>query len=196
MHSKDLRIFSRIIFMWTHQKWSRWMRMLSPRGNSLMLLGLRLIFEKRRRSEIIGMRRLGCVEMVAKDSIVAGFMTTMNHRLQASRFGVMFLVLSECLPSLKCPSTLRADMSNLDSERLEVTTNNPAAQVYTGYWLNTPRKQAHGGPSLNYTKWSAVAIEQEGYIDAINTPEWGVDQIYYPGKDYEWSSTYRFSVVH
>lgn len=61
--------------------------------------------------------------------------------------------------------------------RLDVTTNNPAVQVYTGFWLDTPRKEVHGGPTLNYTKWSAVAIEQEGYIDAINTPEWGVDQI-------------------
>ena len=49
--------------------------------------------------------------------------------------------------------------------------------MYTGYWLNTPRKLVHGGPDVNYTKWSAVAIEQEGYIDAINTPDWGVDQI-------------------
>lgn len=63
------------------------------------------------------------------------------------------------------------------TRRLDVTTSNPAVQVYTAYWLNTPRKLVHGGPSLNYTKWSAVAIEQEGYIDAINTPEWGVDQI-------------------
>ena len=61
--------------------------------------------------------------------------------------------------------------------RLDVTTDNPAVQVYTGYWLDTPRKVVHGGPDVNYTKWSAVAIEQEGYIDAINTPEWGVDQI-------------------
>ena len=53
-------------------------------------------------------------------------------------------------------------------------------QVYTGYWLDTPRKVVHGGPDVNYTKWSAVAIEQEGYIDAINTPEWGVDQICEP----------------
>ena len=61
--------------------------------------------------------------------------------------------------------------------RLDVSTNNPAAQVYTGNWLNTPRKVAHGGPTLKYTSHSAVAIEQEGYIDAINTPEWSVDQI-------------------
>ena len=102
---------------------------------------------------------------------------------------------------------------------MEITTNQPAVQVYTGYWLDTPRKAVHGGPDVNYTKWSAVAIEQEGYIDAINTPEWGVDQICeptriqivlcgriltlssrgvlldYPGKDYEWESVYRFSTV-
>ncbi|KAM5537708.1 hypothetical protein V8D89_008621 [Ganoderma adspersum] len=78
---------------------------------------------------------------------------------------------------------------------LDVTTDNPAVQVYTGFWLDTPRKAVHGGPAVNYTKWSAVAIEQEGYIDAINTPEWGVDQIYYPGKDYEWESVYKFSTV-
>ena len=98
--------------------------------------------------------------------------------------------------------------------RLDVTTNNPAVQVYTAYWLDTPRKQVHGGPSLNYTKWSAVAIEQEGYIDAINTPEWDVDQICepqhsvepmnnvangsntdYPGRDFHWDTKYKFSTV-
>ncbi|PIL36318.1 hypothetical protein GSI_00006 [Ganoderma sinense ZZ0214-1] len=44
----------------------------------------------------------------------------------------------------------------------------------------------HGGPDVNYTRWSVVAIEQEGYIDAINTQKWDVDQIYRsrPGKEY------------
>ncbi|KAJ3480513.1 hypothetical protein NLI96_g8289 [Meripilus lineatus] len=88
--------------------------------------------------------------------------------------------------------TLWSDVSGI---KLDITTNQPAVQVYTAYWLNTPRKVVHGGPDLNYTSWTAVAIEQEGYIDAINTPEWGVDQIYYPGKDFEWSSTYKFSTV-
>lgn len=62
-------------------------------------------------------------------------------------------------------------------DRLDITTNNPATQVFTAYWLDLPRKRVHGGPLLNYTSFSAVAIEQEGYIDAINTPEWNVDQI-------------------
>ena len=97
--------------------------------------------------------------------------------------------------------------------------------MFTAYWLNTPRKEVHGGPSLTYGSFSAVAIEQEGYIDAINTPEWGVNQICKsklniecqthfrhifpfsvltlgfactdgPDRDFEWSSTYKFSVVH
>jgi hypothetical protein len=43
--------------------------------------------------------------------------------------------------------------------------------------LQIPRKVVHGGPSLIYDKFSGIAIEPEGYIDAINNPEWGVDQI-------------------
>ncbi|KAH8094474.1 galactose mutarotase-like protein [Cristinia sonorae] len=89
--------------------------------------------------------------------------------------------------------TLWSDVSGI---KLDITTNNPAVQVYTAYWLNTPRKAVHGGPNTTYSSFSAVAIEQEGYIDAINTPEWGIDQIYGPGRDFEWSSTYKFSVVH
>ncbi|EKM58454.1 uncharacterized protein PHACADRAFT_252787 [Phanerochaete carnosa HHB-10118-sp] len=85
--------------------------------------------------------------------------------------------------------------SDVSGIRVDITTNNPATQVYTGYWLDTPRKKVHGGPSLNYTSYSAVAIEQEGYIDAINTPEWGVNQIYGPDRDYTWSTTYKFSTV-
>ncbi|KAG8696432.1 hypothetical protein FRC08_007153 [Ceratobasidium sp. 394] len=79
--------------------------------------------------------------------------------------------------------------------KLEVTSNQPVAQVYTGNWLGTTRKAVHGGPSLLYDKYSAVAIELEGYVDAINNPEWNVDQIYYPGRNFKWATTYKFSVV-
>ncbi|KAG5638973.1 hypothetical protein H0H81_008193 [Sphagnurus paluster] len=71
-------------------------------------------------------------------------------------------------------TSLWSDRSGI---RVDISTNQPAVQVYTSYWLNTPRKETHGGPTLNYGRWSAVAIEQEGYIAAINTPEWNVDQI-------------------
>ncbi|KAJ8502174.1 hypothetical protein ONZ45_g11890 [Pleurotus djamor] len=85
--------------------------------------------------------------------------------------------------------------SDLSGIKVDISTNQPATQVYTSFWMNTPRKLVHGGPSLNYSKWSAVAIEQEGYLDAINTPEWGVDQIYHPQRPFFWSSTYKFSTV-
>ena len=99
-------------------------------------------------------------------------MTVRRLRSLASPSGVTYLA-SGMLSSLR---VLRALLNNKPS-RLDITTNQPATQVYTAYWLNTPRKVVHGGPTLNYTSFSAVAIEQEGYIDAINTPEWNVDQI-------------------
>lgn len=61
--------------------------------------------------------------------------------------------------------------------RVDISTNQPAVQVYSSFWMNLPRKVIHGGPNVNYTKWSGLAVEQQGYVDAINTPEWGVDQI-------------------
>ncbi|PFH49359.1 hypothetical protein AMATHDRAFT_76218 [Amanita thiersii Skay4041] len=71
-------------------------------------------------------------------------------------------------------TSLWSDRSGI---KVDITTDQPAVQVYTAYWLNLPRKVIHGGPDKNYTKWAGVAIEQQGYVDAINTPEWGVDQI-------------------
>ncbi|KAH8101646.1 galactose mutarotase-like protein [Phellopilus nigrolimitatus] len=86
--------------------------------------------------------------------------------------------------------------STLSGIRLDVTTDQRALQFYSGNTVDQPRKAVHGGPALNYTRWSTLVLEQQNYIDAINTPEWGVDEIYGPGRDFEWSSTYNFSVVH
>lgn len=61
--------------------------------------------------------------------------------------------------------------------RLDITSNQPVVQIYTGNWLAIPRKAVHGGPDLTYDPYSAIAIEPEGYVDAINNPAWGVDQI-------------------
>ncbi|KAF8198532.1 galactose mutarotase-like protein [Pholiota molesta] len=85
--------------------------------------------------------------------------------------------------------------SNVSGIRVDITTNQPVVIVYSSFWLNTPRKEIHGGPTLNYGPSSAVAIEQQGYIAAINTPEWGIDQIYHPERDYEWTSEYKFSAA-
>ncbi|TFK23498.1 galactose-1-epimerase [Coprinopsis marcescibilis] len=79
--------------------------------------------------------------------------------------------------------------------RLDMATNQDAVQVYSAYWMNTSRKEAHGGPDLKYGKWSGIAIEQQGHVAAINTPEWGIDHIYGPDRPYEWSTTYKFSTL-
>lgn len=63
------------------------------------------------------------------------------------------------------------------SNSVDVTTSDPVVQVYSGNGLNIPRKKIHGGPSLNYSQYSAIVVEQEGYIAGINNPEWGQDQI-------------------
>jgi aldose 1-epimerase len=57
-----------------------------------------------------------------------------------------------------------------------------------------PRKASQGGPSKHYPDYSCVVIEQEGWIDAINNPQWHQNQILSPGEEYKWSSDYIFSV--
>lgn len=74
-------------------------------------------------------------------------------------------------------TTLQGEKSGI---RLDITTNQDAVQVYSAYWLNTPRKAAHGGAELKYSSYGGIAIEQQGLVDAINTPEWGVDHIHDP----------------
>ncbi|RXW14850.1 hypothetical protein EST38_g11001 [Candolleomyces aberdarensis] len=71
-------------------------------------------------------------------------------------------------------TSLWSDASGI---RVDITSNQPAVQVYTSNWMNTVRKTHHGGAAKSYGKWSAVALEQQGYVAAVNTPEWGVDQI-------------------
>ncbi|KAJ7228515.1 galactose mutarotase-like protein [Mycena pura] len=84
--------------------------------------------------------------------------------------------------------------------KLEVTTNQPAVQIYTCNFIFNPqvpipRKADQGGPNEVYADHSCVVIEQESWIDAINNPEFGVNQIYGPSRPYNWESSYVFSVL-
>ncbi|KAJ7684030.1 galactose mutarotase-like domain-containing protein [Mycena rosella] len=84
--------------------------------------------------------------------------------------------------------------------KLDVTTNQPALQVYTcnGLFnpaLPIPRKVDQGGPDAVYGYHSCVVVEQESWIDGINHPEFPVNQIYGPDRTYSWESTYAFSVL-
>ncbi|TDL29404.1 galactose mutarotase-like protein [Rickenella mellea] len=83
--------------------------------------------------------------------------------------------------------------------RLDVTTNQAAVQIFTCNGIDPvaiPRKVDQGGPNTIYAGHSCLAIEQESWIDAINNPRWGIDQIYGPQRDYTWSSSYAFSVLN
>ncbi|KAJ7129517.1 galactose mutarotase-like protein [Mycena epipterygia] len=77
--------------------------------------------------------------------------------------------------------------------KLEVTTNQPALQIYTCNGLFNPALPI---TRKSFTPdHSCLVIEQESYIDAINNPEFGVNQIYGPSRPYNWESSYAFSVL-
>ncbi|KAF9269596.1 galactose mutarotase-like protein [Marasmius fiardii PR-910] len=81
--------------------------------------------------------------------------------------------------------------------KLDVTTDQQALQIYTCNGLDgtIPRKREQGGPGATYGQHSCLVIEQQSIIDAINNPEFGVDQIYGPNRTYEWEAVYKFSVL-
>jgi len=90
--------------------------------------------------------------------------------------------------------------SNLSGIKLDIFTNQPALQVYTcnGIFnasLPIPRKTTQGGPDSIYADHSCVVIENESLIDAINNPEFGVNQIFGPERAYDWESSYVFSTI-
>ncbi|KAJ7064962.1 galactose mutarotase-like protein [Mycena amicta] len=84
--------------------------------------------------------------------------------------------------------------SMVSGVKLTVNTDQPAVQVYTAS-LNMDRKEAHGGSKQQYGRDSTVAIEQEGWLDAINQPEWGQDQIYDAKREFTWNTEYRFGLL-
>ncbi|KAJ7204777.1 galactose mutarotase-like protein [Mycena pura] len=87
---------------------------------------------------------------------------------------------------------LRSESSGI---RLIFHTNQPAVQVYLAS-LDMPRKNVHGGAAKQYGPRSTVAIEHQGWLDAINNPQWGVNQIYDAKREFTWNTVYKFSVEH
>ncbi|KAL1725027.1 galactose mutarotase-like domain-containing protein [Schizophyllum commune] len=84
--------------------------------------------------------------------------------------------------------------------RLDVFTNQLALQIYScngeyNATNPTPRKNSQGGPDAYIEDHSCIVLEQESYLDAINNPEYGIDDIYGPDKPYFWHSSYVFSVI-
>ncbi|KAH9914489.1 galactose mutarotase-like domain-containing protein [Epithele typhae] len=106
-------------------------------------------------------------------------------------------------PSVSSPFSIWSTNSGI---KLEVVTNQPALQIYSCNGIFSaadpvPRKAAQGGNATDpaasavYENHSCVVLEQESFLDAINNPEFGVDQIYGPARPYFWHASYRFSVL-
>ena len=73
---------------------------------------------------------------------------------------------------------------------LQVFTNEPGIQVYTGNFLDASFVGKHG---YRYPKHSAVCMETQHYPDSPNHPEWPSTWLE-SGKRYDSHCVYRFSV--
>jgi len=73
---------------------------------------------------------------------------------------------------------------------LQVFTNEPGIQVYTGNFLDASFAGKHG---YRYPKHSAVCLETQHYPDSPNRPEWPSAWLE-PGKKYSSHCVYKFSV--
>src|SRR5690606_24607985 len=74
---------------------------------------------------------------------------------------------------------------------LEVYTNEPGMQVYTGNMLDGSRS---GKENVPYAKQTAVCLETQHFPDAPNKPHWPTT-VLEPGEQYASTCIYRFSVV-
>lgn len=80
---------------------------------------------------------------------------------------------------LACPANGRV---------LEVWTDQPAVQVYTGNFLDGSWTSS-AGPLEQY---AAIAIEPQQHPDSPNQ-DWGRSAVLRPGEDYRWHTEWRFS---
>lgn len=74
---------------------------------------------------------------------------------------------------------------------MEVYTNEPGLQVYTGNMLDGSRT---GKENVPYGRQTAVCLESQHFPDAPNKPHWP-STVLEPGESYESTCIYRFSVV-
>jgi aldose 1-epimerase len=78
----------------------------------------------------------------------------------------------------------------LSGRMLEVITDQPGMQLYTGNFLNGTQK-GHGGKAFNYR--SGLCLESGHYPDSPNHPDFPTT-VLNPGETYKSTTIYRFSV--
>lgn len=74
---------------------------------------------------------------------------------------------------------------------LEVLTNEPGIQVYSGNFLDGTVTGKHG---ITYNQRTGICLETQKYPDAPNKPEWP-SALLKPGETYNSHCVFRFSVV-
>lgn len=74
--------------------------------------------------------------------------------------------------------------------RMDVYTNEPGIQVYTGNFLDASFTAKHG---YRYPRHSAVCLETQHYPDSPNKPQWP-SALLEPGKKYTSHCRYHFSI--
>lgn len=80
--------------------------------------------------------------------------------------------------------------SPLTGINMEVYTNEPGIQVYTGNFLDGTVK---GKKGITYQKRAAICLETQHYPDSPNKPQWP-STVLRPGETYSSHCAYKFSV--
>lgn len=108
-------------------------------------------------------------------------------------FSVAYALDKEGIPSMEGTTgslSLAAILTAGDSGRkLEVYTNQPSLQVYTGYFMDGADK---GKNQVPYFKSAGIALEPQGFPDAPNHPGFP-SVILKAGEVYRYETEYRFS---
>ena len=78
----------------------------------------------------------------------------------------------------------------VSGRKLSIYTNQPSLQVYTGYFMDGSDIGKGGNP---YRKSAGIALEMQGFPDAVNRPEFP-SVILAPGNTYCHSTEYKFSL--
>ena len=74
---------------------------------------------------------------------------------------------------------------------METWTQKPGVQLYCGNFLDADSDTKSGKP---YQKHEALCLETQFFPDSPNHPEWG-DIVLRPGKRYDYTTEYRFSIL-
>ena len=102
-----------------------------------------------------------------------------------------------CSSSSKDPSTGLHIAANIRVKdlQMQVSTNAPGIQVYTGQGINpnNPQWQVSGKNAIRYQKYGAVCLETQNYPDAINNTSFGHDSILRPNEKYNHTAIYTFT---